>query len=120
MNISALEQFYLDLDEPDQSCFMALRDFILAQHEHITAEWKYKLPFFYYKGKMLCYLWKHKAFKQPYVAFADGYLMDHPLLLQEDRKRMKILLINPKEDIPIKLIAQFIEAGIKILEAKKK
>lgn len=120
MSTSALTQFYLNLPEPEQSCLVALRDFILVQNEHITPEWKYKLPFFYYKGKMLCYLWQHKTFKKPYVAFADGNLMEHPLLLQEDRKRMKILLIDPNADLPIDLLSSFIQEGIEILEAKKK
>lgn len=119
MSTSALNQFYLSLPEPEQGCFVALRDFILAQNEHITPEWKYKLPFFYYKGKMLCYLWQHKKHKQPYVSFADGNYMEHPLLLQEDRKRMKLLLIDPNQDIPINLLGALIGEAIEIAESKR-
>ncbi|WP_367890448.1 hypothetical protein [Pedobacter mucosus] len=58
------------------------------------------MPFYYYKGKMLCYLWIHKKFQQPYIGLVDGNRLQHEDLLQEKRARMKILLINHLEDIP--------------------
>ncbi|UKT62279.1 hypothetical protein LOK61_10945 [Pedobacter mucosus] len=49
---------------------------------------------------MLCYLWIHKKFQQPYIGLVDGNRLQHEDLLQEKRARMKILLINHLEDIP--------------------
>lgn len=119
MSLNALHNFYLNLPEPERGCFMALRDFILQQNVHITPEWKYKLPCFYYKGKMLCYLWQHKTYKSPYVGFILGSVLDHPALLQEKRKQGKILLVSPTEDLPVALLAQCIEAVIEGLEQKR-
>lgn len=83
---------------------LGLRDIILTVDPNITAEWKYKLPFFYYKGKMLCYLWVHKKYKQPYIGFVDGNLLNDEDLLVEKRAKMKILLIDPNKDLPIEKI----------------
>ena len=71
----------------------------------ITEEWKYGMPFYYLNSKMLCYLWIHKKHKLPYIGFAEGRQLNHPDLLMEKRARMKILLIHPGKDIPIKTIS---------------
>ncbi|RZJ99953.1 MAG: DUF1801 domain-containing protein [Flavobacterium sp.] len=102
--VSELDQFYLKQEEPFQSCLLGLRDIILSVDDEITAEWKYKLPFFYYRGKMLCYLWIHKKYKQPYIGFVDGNLLNDADLLVEKRAKMKILLIDPNEDLPTEKI----------------
>ncbi|MGF7077514.1 DUF1801 domain-containing protein [Mucilaginibacter sp. 3215] len=50
MQLSQIDTFYLTKDEPNHSCLLALRDIIMAQDPGITAEWKYNMPFFCYKG----------------------------------------------------------------------
>lgn len=106
MSVSEIENFYLNLPEPNRSCMLSLRDFIAPLHPDITQEWKYRLPFFYLQGKMFCYLWQDKNTSYPYIGFTDGGKMKHPMLVQGDRKRMKVLLINPNEDLPIKVLNQ--------------
>lgn len=96
-----LENFYLKQEEPNQSCFLALRDIILAFDKNITADWKYKLPFFMYKGKMFCYLWKDKKTNEPYISIAKGSQIEHNLLEQGNRTVFKIMRINQNADIPI-------------------
>ncbi|WP_316810782.1 DUF1801 domain-containing protein [Pedobacter heparinus] len=93
---------------------MALRAFILKQDEHLTEEWKYKLPFFYHKGKMFCYLWIHKKYRQPYIGIVEGKRIDHPDLLTEKRARMKILLIDPEKDLPVKKIGQILGTALSL------
>lgn len=110
-----LDNFYLNLQEPDRSVFIALRQLILSLDSNLTPEWKYKLPFFYFKGKMFCYLWVHKKFKQPYIGIMDGNQLDYPELLQEDRKRVKILLVDPSKDIDVKKIKVILKDAIKLL-----
>lgn len=112
--ISELDQFYLNQEEPNQSCFLALKDVILQIDNNITPEWKYKLPFFYYKKKMFCYFWKDKKTKEPYIGIVKGNLIDHPSLEQGDRKRMKILRINPNEDLPVDLIRTILKEAISL------
>ncbi|MDA9967559.1 DUF1801 domain-containing protein [Salibacteraceae bacterium] len=110
--LSELNQFYEKLEEPEKSCFLALRDYILSLSEHITPEWKYKLPFFYFKGKMFCYLWMDKKTKEPYIGIAKAQLLDFEYLVQGDRKRMKILPIPANEDLPIGKIKESLGAAM--------
>ena len=105
-----IDQYYLQKDEPVKSCLQFLRGHILKLHPNITEAWKYGMPFFCYRGKMICYLWVHKKFHQPYIGIVEGKHLDHPDLLQEKRARMKILLIEPATDIPVKKIDGILQA----------
>jgi hypothetical protein len=101
---SELSNYYLHKDEPIKSCLLALRDIILSSDKEITSAWKYGMPFFCYQGKMFCYLWVHKKYLQPYIGFVEGNRLNHPDLLVEKRARMKILLVDPKKDLPVRKI----------------
>lgn len=81
-----------------------MREFILKYDKHITEGWSYGMPFFYYKGIRFCYLWIHKKYRRPYLGIVDGNKINDPALIQEKRARMKILLIDPSKDIPVKKI----------------
>lgn len=115
--INELDNFYLQKPEPIKSCLLALRDIILAYDKNLTAEWKYKLPFFYYKGKMCCYLWIHKKYNQPYIGFVNGNKLNHPKLIIEKRARMKIMLFNPNEDLPLKTIKTILKQAIDLYKS---
>ncbi|TKC10372.1 DUF1801 domain-containing protein [Pedobacter polaris] len=116
--LSDLDNFYLRYEEPTRGCLLTLRDVILKHNVNITAEWKYKLPFFCFKGKMLCYLWLHKKYKKPYIGFVDGNLIKHEDLLQEKRARMKILLIDENSNLPIEKINDILASAIYICTTK--
>ena len=98
------DNFFLQQDEPVKGCLLALRNIILSHNSNITEAWKYGMPFYYYHNKMFCYLWVHKKYKQPYVGIVEGGKINHPLLIQEKRALMKIMLIDPQKDIPLKTI----------------
>lgn len=104
-----IDLFYQNLEEPYNSCFMALKSIILEFDSRISEEWKYKLLFFYFNGKMFCYLWIDKENKLPYVSFADGFRLQHPLLISAERKRFKIFYIDPNNDIDIKNLNKIME-----------
>ncbi|WP_421942935.1 DUF1801 domain-containing protein [Pedobacter sp.] len=109
--LNPLDNFFEQKDEPMKSCLQYLR-LLLNGYEDITEHWKYGLPFYYYKGKMFCYLWIHKKFHQPYIGLVDGNKIDHEDLLQEKRARMKILLINHLEDIPEEKIKSILKQAL--------
>lgn len=115
---NSLTEFYLNQEEPNKSCYLALRDLILAIDKNITPEWKYKLPFFYYKGKMLCFLWKDKNTYEPYIGFMKGSLIEHPMLEQGERKLAKILRINPLKDLPKNEIEVIVKMSIPFIKHK--
>lgn len=108
------EVFYLNHSEPNASCFQALRDIILRVSEEMSESKKYGMPCFVYKNKALCYLWSDKKTNEPYVLFVDGDLLDHPALESGDRKRMKILRINPNTDIDILTVTEVVSASISL------
>src|SRR6185437_12108542 len=98
------DNYFMQKEEPIKSCLLFLRDHILKLDGNITEAWKYGMPFYCYKGKMFCYLWVHKKYNQPYIGIVEGKAIDHPDLLTEKRARMKILLLDPDKDIPIKKV----------------
>ncbi len=106
------DDFYLQHDEPNRGCLLALREIILSQDKEVSNTWKYGMPFFCYKGKMFCYLWVHKKLKQPYLGIVEGKRIDHPNLLIEKRSRMKIMLFNPAEDLPITVIEEILQQAL--------
>ena len=109
-----LDNFYLQQDEPTKGTLLALREIILEQDKDVTNAWKYGMPFFCYKGKMFCYLWFHKKYKQPYIGIVEGNRLDEPFLIQEVRSRMKIMLLDPNEDLPLQTIENILQKAINL------
>ncbi len=110
--MKALDEFLLYKRRPLQGCLLALKKLILSQDEGVTETCKYGLPFFCYKGKMFCYLWYHKKHKQPYIGIVEGQRFDQSFLLKENRSRMKIMLIDQNDDLPIKPINTILQKAI--------
>jgi hypothetical protein len=109
-----IDNYFVQKEEPVRSCLLFLRDYLLQFDAGITEEWKYRMPHYYYKGRMFCYLWVHKKTGQPYIGFADGNQIEHPELIQEQRLRMKIMFVNADEDIPVAKISGILKMAIKL------
>jgi hypothetical protein len=105
-----IDEFFLRQEEPSKTCLQFLREHILKQDDRIMEAWKYGMPFYCYDGRMACYLWMHKKFRQPYIGIVEGGLIHHPDLIVEKRARMKILLIDPAKNIPIRKIDGILKA----------
>jgi hypothetical protein len=110
--MNALNNFYLQQDEPIRSCLLALREIILSQDKEVVNTWKYGMPFFCFRGKMFCYLWIHKKYKQPYLGIVEGKRFNHPALITEKRSRMKIMLFDPNKDLPVDIIKNILQQAI--------
>lgn len=104
-----IDNWYLEKPEPNRACLQALRSFILNSDGDITEAWKYRMPFFCFRGKMFCYLWLDKHTHQPYLGVVEGGRIDHPALVQGKRARMKILYIDAEQDIPVHTIEEILE-----------
>jgi hypothetical protein len=112
-----LDDFYLNQEEPINATLLTLKEIILKQDSEITNVLKYGMPFFCYKGKMFCYLWIHKKLKQPYIGIVEGKHFEESFLIQESRSRMKIMLFNADEDLPLKRIKQVMEKAINLYKS---
>ncbi len=99
-----IDNYFLQQTEPAKSCLLFLRSHLLQCAPDVTEDWKYSMPFYYYRGTRFGYLWVSKKYLQPYIGLVDGNKLMHPALVQEKRTRMKVLLIDPSKDIPIKTI----------------
>lgn len=112
--MNALDNFYEQQEEPIKGCMLALRSIILKQDSNISVAWKYSMPFFCYKGKMFCYLWMHKKMNQPYIGIVEGRYFDEPFFIQEKRSRMKIMLIDPDKNIPVKRVEDVLQKALNL------
>ncbi len=107
-----IENYYFTQNEPIKSCLLALRDIILAFDPRISEAWKYSMPFFCVGKKMFCYLWIDKVTKHPYIGIVEGGKINHPMLEQGTRARMKILHVDPTEDLPVESIHEVLKEAI--------
>ena len=114
MNVKAIDNFYLQYQEPVKGCLLALREIILSQDREVTAAWKYGMPFFCYKGKMFCYVWVHKKYHHPYIGIVEGNRFKDAELLQEKRSRMKIMMFDPNKDLPVKKIESILQRALNL------
>ncbi|MDM8159155.1 DUF1801 domain-containing protein [Labilibaculum sp. K2S] len=102
--IRETDNYYLNKEEPNKSCLLALRKIILTQDDNITETTKWGMPCFCYKKKMFCYLWTDKKTDEPYILMVEGKHLTHPELEEGSRSRMKIFRVNPNEDLPVNFI----------------
>ena len=115
--ITTLQNFYLQKEEPNKSCLLALRSIILAQDSAMSETQKYGMPCFIYSKKAICYLWIDKKTNEPYILMVEGKHIDDPNLEEGDRKRMKILRIDPNEDLPVETIERVLRKALDLYRA---
>lgn len=112
--LTELQNFYLNKEEPNKSCLLALRSIILNQDINIIETQKWGMPCFCYNKKMFCYLWIDKKTNEPYILMVEGKHLNHPQLEEGNRSRMKIFRINPNQDLPLKLIETLLQEAINL------
>ena len=108
------DDFYLIRTEPNKGCLLALRKIILDMDAEMNETVKYGMPCFCYKNKMFCYLWEDKKTEEPYILFVEGKYLDHPNLVQGDRKRMKTFPVDPNKDIPIETLRTLLNKALEL------
>ena len=110
--MKATDDFFLKHPEPVKAVLLALREIILQQDAAISCVFKYGMPFFCYKRKMFCYLWIQKKSGKPYLGIVEGNRIEHPDLIMEKRSRMKIMLFDPFEDLPLYTIQLLLQQAL--------
>ncbi len=111
---SELENYYLKQTEPIQGCLLALKSIIMGISPLITHERKYQIPFFYYKGKKLSYLWVTK--KKLQVGFVEDKCLQKPIEGVRLKDRYQSIIVNPNEDIPVEIILENLKGLIKLYD----
>ena len=113
------EKFYDKWEEPSKSCFLTLRQIILDTNFELSETTKYGMPCFICESRPVLYLWSEKSTNEPYVLFAQGDNIYHPRLVSGTRKKMKVLPIDPNEDIPVETLEHLIGMSINSLTQKR-
>ncbi len=112
MSLRDIDRYFLEKEEPVKSCMQALRQYISHYDKHVKEYWRYKVPLYKHQERMFCHLWTDKKTSHPYIAFAEGRHMDHPMLEQGNRTRMKVLPIDPHHDLPIELLDEIFALAV--------
>ena len=110
--LNPLENYFLKQPEPQQSCMLYLRKWLIGQG--FEEQFKYMTAMYYFKSKPFCYLSYSSKSDKLYVGFIKGYLMKHPKLEQEGRKQIKVIYLNPEKDLPIKTLHEIVRAAKKL------
>jgi len=110
-----LEDYYLRQPEPFQGCLLALKHIILNLDERITHERKYQIPFFYFEGKKLAFLWMNRK------KLMLGFVTDKSIYPSKDgikqKDRLEMIQIDPNIDLPMEMIAAKLLEQIRMYEA---
>ncbi len=107
-----VNNYYLNQNEPNRSCLLALRKIIVSLDNNITETTKYGMPCFCYQNKMFCYLWADKKSFEPYILLVEGKYLNYPELEAGKRSRLKIFRINPNMDLPIESIRRILNSAL--------
>lgn len=111
--INESQSYYSQIEEPHRSCLLALRSILIKQDKDISETVKWGMPCFCYKKKPLCYLWTDKNNDgKPYILFVDGQQLHSPFLEAGKRSKMKILRIEPEEDLPLDTIKSILDEAL--------
>lgn len=114
--MKAVDAYYENLTEPLQGFMMALRQIVLDLNEEVEETWKWSTPFFLYRKRMLCYLWTDKKTGEPYLGISGGDALDHPALVQKHNAKIKKLVFDLEEDIPVETIREVLLLSVTLID----
>ena len=100
--LASTDQYYHKQPEPLQGCLLALKHILLSHNAQITHGRLFQIPFFWYRGYKLAFLWVHRK------KLLLGFVEDLKLVKAEPglrrRNKYETMEIDPNKDIPVKTI----------------
>lgn len=111
--LSQLDNYYFSKPEPEQSCLLFLRSFLLEYSPQIEEHWKYTTAFFTYKKKLFCYFSISKKTNKLYIGFVDGNKIKHKKLVEEGRKQIRVFYIDANKDVDVKSLNEILKTAVK-------
>jgi len=117
--LNVIDNFFFSLAEPERSCLLFIRQFVLEHSPEISENWKFNTPFYNYKGKWMCYLSYNQKTKVIYIGFVHGFRMSHKKLLSEGRTQVKVFYVDPNKDVDIKSLKTILKQALVKSKVKK-
>lgn len=111
-----LNNNFFSSTEPQRSCLLFLRDFILGYSNNVSEKWSNNTPFYYLKKKSLCFISYDPKTKIIYISFTKGFLITHKALVSEGRKKARIIYVDPEKDIDLKTLKQVFDMACSLLD----
>lgn len=120
MRSPAVDHYIFNFKEDTRLIFEVLRDFIHHQIPDVEESFKWKCPFYSYKG-LLCYLnWDNKA-KKVALGFIEGCLMDDSHgIFSTDTKQVKKIFFSSVDELDEEILISYLSQAININKSKKK
>jgi len=109
-----LEDYYLRHPEPFQGCLLALKHMMLNLDDRITPERKYQIPFFYFEGKKLAFLWMNR--KKLMLGFVTDKSIIPPIAGIKHKDQLEMIQIDPNTDLPVEMIIAKLQEQIRRYE----
>lgn len=110
--LNPLENYFFTQPESHQNCMLYLRSWLKKQD--LAELHKSSTAFYHHNGKMFCYLNVSSKNNKLYLGFVKGYKTKHHSLKKEGRKQIKVLYLNPEEDLPLKKLEEIISEAKKL------
>jgi hypothetical protein len=105
------EEYILNQPEPYRSIIFDLQIVIQSQIPNLELLYKWKIPFYYYRGKPFCFI--NVSHKRKYVdlGIVKGFqIKNHQEhLISENRSIMKSLRFSSLEEIDNKILIEIIQ-----------
>lgn len=113
------ESWYMKHEEPNRSCFLAMREIVRKSDVEVEETIKYGSPCFVFRGRAFCYLWKDKKTNDPYFLLVEGKHLSNLALEAGDRKRMKVLRVDPNQDLEVTTITSVLQEALDLYRSGK-
>ncbi|MEZ4859148.1 MAG: DUF1801 domain-containing protein [Flavobacteriaceae bacterium] len=102
------EDYILKKPEPFKSMLLQIQVIVEATLPKFDLLFKWKLPFYFSENCPICYLNVTKGYVDVCFWLSNDFLIKHPSLITENRKRVKSLRYRTPEEIDATLLADCI------------
>lgn len=120
MRSPAVDNYIFGFNEEEKLIMEVLRDVVFHFVPSVEESFKFKCPFYSYKG-LLCYINWEKKTKKVILGFVEGFLFeDKYQLLNTNTNQVKKIYFNSADEIDEEKLAYYFNQAVKINETKKK
>lgn len=121
--MNPVEEYFFNQQEPYQSIMLYIRSVIFKTLPGVGEKYSYKIPFYYYDNKPMCYLNVLKGTNFVDIAFVQGVFLEDkfPILVDlNKRKQVRSLQIQQLEDFDEIMFTELLKEAADLLVKSKK